>query len=172
MHVLPSPAARSAFPYDYSRIESLVSSYVPQWRAMGFDAAVAIARGGLVPALMASTELSVPLHALSYSRTDRCASWFTTSKPPARAKILLVEDIAGRGRTLSDCVEFMRNLDYDLYVFTLAPAADSRIQPAFCLDIPAGIRAWFPWARRAITPAFDTTHNVPRSASSANSHNA
>src|SRR3546814_2379433 len=84
MHVLPSPAARSAFPYDYSRIESLVSSYVPQWRAMGFDAVVAIARGGLVPALMASTELSVPLHALSYSRTDRCVSWFTTSKPPAR----------------------------------------------------------------------------------------
>src|SRR3546814_12412414 len=58
MHVLPSPAARSAFPYDYSRIESLVSSYVPQWRAMGFDAVVAIARGGLVPALMASTERS------------------------------------------------------------------------------------------------------------------
>src|SRR3546814_17634371 len=92
---------------------------------MGFDAVVAIARGGLVPALMASTELSVPLHALSYSRTDRCVSWFTTSKPPARATILLVEDIAGRGRTFSDCVEFMRHLDYELYVFTMAPEDDS-----------------------------------------------
>src|SRR3546814_776691 len=161
MNVLPSPPARSTFPYYYSRIESLVSSYVPQWRAMGFDAVVAIARGGLVPALMASTELSVPLHALSYSRTDRCVSWFTTSKPPARAKILLVEDIAGRGRTLSDCVEFMRNLDYELYVFTLAHDADSRIKPDFGLEIPAGFRAWFPWERSSITPAFDQTLNCP-----------
>src|SRR3546814_18454435 len=56
---------------------------------------------------------------------------------------------------------FMRNLDYELYVFTLAHDADSRIKPDFGLEIPAGFRAWFPWERSSITPAFDQTLNCP-----------
>ncbi|MGB3291250.1 MAG: phosphoribosyltransferase [Burkholderiaceae bacterium] len=161
MHA-PLPAAtRSAFPYDYARIESVIAEFLPQWRGMGLDAVVAIARGGLVPAVMASTDLSLPLHALSYSREDRRVSWFSVSQPRPGARILLVEDIAGRGTTLADCVEFLRKQGYELAVFTLAYDADSRIKPDFGLEIPAGFRAWFPWERNSITPAFDQTGNRP-----------
>jgi hypothetical protein len=161
MHPLPPNEARSAFSYDYGRIESVVAGFVPQWRNMGFDAVVAIARGGLVPAVMASTELCIPLHALAYSRKDRGVSWFSTSRPPSGARILLVEDVAGRGTTLADCVEFLHRQGYDFRIFTLAYDRDSRITPDFGLEIPAGFRAWFPWERTSITPAFDQTRNSP-----------
>lgn len=161
MHAPPLAANRSAFPYDYARIESVVSEFLPRWRDMGFDAVVAIARGGLVPALMASTELSVPLHALSYSRADRRVSWFTVSQPPAKSRLLLVEDIAGRGTTLSDCIEFLRRQGYEFSVFTLAYDAESRVQPDFGMEIPLGFRAWFPWERTSITEAFGQTRNCP-----------
>src|SRR3546814_8601135 len=93
---------RSAYPYDYSHVEIVMAEYLPHWRSLHFDAVVAIARGGMVPGLIASMGLSLPLHALSYSRADRKVSWYTSQTPSIPSKILLVEDIEGRGTTLSD----------------------------------------------------------------------
>ena len=148
--------ARAAFSYDYARIETVVSGFVPEWRRAGFDAVVAIARGGLVPAVMAATELCLPMHALSYDRSRRAVSWYTRSQPPASASVLLVEDVAGRGTTLSDSLDFLRSQGYRVSVFTLAYDSESRVQPDYGLEMPDGFRAWFPWERTSITPAFDT----------------
>ncbi|MGP1615884.1 MAG: phosphoribosyltransferase family protein, partial [Pollutimonas bauzanensis] len=153
--------ARAAFSYDYSRIESVISGFVPDWRQMDFDAVVAIARGGLVPGVMASTSLSLPLYALAYSRPDRAVSWHTVGRPARPCRILLAEDVAGRGTTLSDSMGFLRGLGHELSVFTLAYDAESRVQPDYGIAIPAGFRAWFPWERESITPAFDATLNRP-----------
>ncbi|TEA79613.1 phosphoribosyltransferase [Allopusillimonas ginsengisoli] len=147
--------------YDYDRIESIVSGFVPRWHAAGFDAIIAIARGGLIPALMASSALSLPMHALAYSRKDRRVSWYTTTQPPKACRILLVEDIAGRGTTLLDSVDFLRGLGHQVQVFALAYDAESRIQPDFGVEVPSGFRAWFPWERTSITAAFDATDNQP-----------
>lgn len=154
-------APLAAFSYDYSRIEAVIASFVPAWRLMKFDAVVAIARGGLVPGTMISTALGLPLHALAYSRSERSVSWHTTSPPASPMRILLVEDIAGRGTTLSDCTAFLQEQGHQLTVFTLAYDAQSRIKPDYGLDIPEGYRAWFPWERESITPAFDATLNRP-----------
>lgn len=150
---------RSAYPYDYSRVEIAMAEYLPQWRSLHFDAVVAIARGGMVPGLMASMGLSIPLYALSYSRVDRKVSWYTSQTPGAPSRILLVEDIAGRGTTLSDSLAFLQERGHEVRVFTLAYDADSRIRPHYGLEIPSGMRAWFPWERTSITPAFDLTGN-------------
>jgi len=155
------PAARAAFPYDYARVEQVVAGHVPQWRGMRFDAVVAIARGGLPAALIASTALDLPLHALSYERRTRGVSWFTAQVPPAGARVLLVEDIAGRGTTLSDSIEFLAAAGYAFKVFTLAYDAESRVRPDFGVEIPPGLRAWFPWERESVTPAYDATRNLP-----------
>ncbi|NYT86503.1 hypothetical protein [Pollutimonas harenae] len=152
---------RSAYPYDYSRVEIAIAEYLPQWRSLQFDAVVAIARGGMVPGLMASMGLSLPLYALSYSRADRCVSWYTNQKPGAPSRILLVEDIAGRGTTLSDSLAFLQQLGHDTKVFTLAYDTDSRIRPDYGQEIPAGMRAWFPWEQASISAAFDQTGNQP-----------
>ncbi|NGM88760.1 hypothetical protein G5B35_15750 [Parapusillimonas sp. SGNA-6] len=156
---MPQPLA--AFPYDYSRIDAVISGFVPQWRDAQFDAVVAIARGGLAPGMMASTQLSLPLHALAYSRPDRSVSWFTASQPAAGSNVLVVEDIAGRGTTLLDSIDFLRREGHHPTVFTLAYDAQSRVKPDFGIEIPSGFRAWFPWERESITPAFAATSNQP-----------
>ncbi|MBB5213644.1 phosphoribosyltransferase [Parapusillimonas granuli] len=156
------PQHRTAFPYDYALIESVISEYLPRWRADRYDAVVAIARGGLVPATMIATELSLPLHAVAYARGPRRVSWYTVERPRPPCRVLLVEDIAGRGTTLSDSVDFLRGQGYELRVFTLAHDAESRIRPDFGPAVPDGCRAWFPWERHSITDAFEATFNQPR----------
>lgn len=151
----------AAFSYDYLRIEAVIAGLVPAWRTAGFDAVVAIARGGLVPGTLVSTGLDLPLYALQYSRENRDVSWYTVNQPAGPCRILLVEDIAGRGTTLSDSIAFLQALGHELTVFTLAYDAQSRVTPDYGLNIPDGYRAWFPWERESITPAFDATHNRP-----------
>lgn len=152
---------QAALAYDYSRMEAIVAEFVPQWRQLGFDAIVAIARGGLFPGLVASTELSLPLHALSYARASRAVTWYTASRPEKPSRLLLVEDIAGRGTTLWDSREFLLGLGHDVTVFALAYDSESRIKPDFGTEVPAGFRAWFPWERTSISPAFEATGNRP-----------
>lgn len=150
-----------AHPYDYLRVEADVMEWVPQWRECRFDGVVAIARGGLVPATMASTALDLPLYAVSYTRSTRAVQWFTAQCPAANARLLLVEDIAGRGTTLVDCAAFLRGLGYNIQTFTLAHDSQSRVIPDYGHKMPEGYRAWFPWERESITPAFDATGNQP-----------
>lgn len=150
-----------AYSCDYYWVESIVNSYVPEWRQAGFDAVVAIARGGLAPGMMASTALSLPLYALSYDRRSRSVTWFTRQTPPVGKRLLLVEDIAGRGTTLSDSVDFLHNQGFRPSVFTLAWDQESRITPDYGFQIPAGSRAWFPWERESISDAFGATNNMP-----------
>ncbi|MBO9354177.1 hypothetical protein GG851_09235 [Bordetella petrii] len=153
--------ARATFPYDYARVEQVVARHVPQWRGMAFDAIVAIARGGLPAAMMACTALDLPLHALAYDRRARRVSWFTAQTPAPGARILLMEDIAGRGTTLSDSIDFLAASGYTFKVFALAYDAESRVRPDFGVEMPPGFRAWFPWERESVTPAYDVTHNLP-----------
>jgi hypoxanthine phosphoribosyltransferase len=153
--------ARIAFSYDYQRVEAVVAEFIPQWRLMGFDAVVAIARGGLAPAVMAATALGISLFAVAYDRTQRTSSWFTAEKPRPGSRLLLVEDIAGRGTTLSDSIDFLRSQGYGLTTFTLAYDSESRVKPDYGREIPQGYGAWFPWERESITAAFDATLNLP-----------
>lgn len=152
---------RTAFPYDYPRVEAEVLRHVPQWRSMHFDAVVAIARGGLAPAIMAAGALSLPLFALSYARPARAVDWFTALAPTAGARVLLVEDVAGRGTTLVDCRDFLLKAGYEVAIFALACDSESRIRPDFGQEMPKGAGAWFPWEREAVTPAFAATGNRP-----------
>lgn len=155
--ILPS----SAFPYDYTRIERTVADHIASWRHVEFDAVIAIARGGLVPAVMVSAALDVPLHAVSYDRSRRQVSWFSTSKPVRGARVLVVEDIAGRGTTLSDSLSFLATHGLRTQVFTLAYDDQSRIIPDYGVKIAKGYQAWFPWERESITDAFAQTKNNP-----------
>lgn len=156
-----NPVMTKAYSCDYYWVESLISGYVAQWRQAGFDAVVAIARGGLAPGVMVATALGLELHAVSYERASRCVSWFTRQAPAPGSRVLLVEDIAGRGTTLSDSIAFLREQGLDATVFTLAWDDQSRIVPDYGFKMPAGARAWFPWERESITDSFDATGNLP-----------
>lgn len=156
---LPLPA--TAFPYDYTRIEQLVASYIPSWRQQEFCGVVAVARGGLIPAVMISAALDIPLHAVAYDRASRTVSWYSATRPAAGSHVLLVEDIAGRGHTLADSLDFLQAHQVVARIFTLAYDTESRITPEFGVKIQPGYRAWFPWERESITDAYGATANQP-----------
>lgn len=156
---LPLPA--TAFPYDYTRIEQIVAGYIPSWRQQGFCGVVAIARGGLIPAVMISAALDLPLHAVAYDRENRKVSWYSASRPAVGSHVLLVEDIAGRGHTLADSLDFLQAHNVMARIFTLAYDTESRITPEFGVKVQPGYRAWFPWERESITDAYGATANQP-----------
>ncbi|MFC3339623.1 phosphoribosyltransferase family protein [Paracandidimonas soli] len=150
-----------AFPFDYTAIEASIASRLHEWESLSFDAIVAIARGGLIPATLIASELSLPLLALSYRRDTREVRWLTHEQPSAGQRLLLVEDIAGRGHTLADCLDFLQQRKMDVKTFVLAFDGESRVAPDYGRHIPDGARAWFPWERETITDTFAATGNLP-----------
>lgn len=161
-HAQPSPLIpeRRAFPFDYFAVAHMVDDWVPEWRTIGFDGIVAIARGGLTAGIMASTALAVPLYSVSYHRPTREVRWFTASSPPPGSRLLLIDDLAGSGATLSDSYDFLKP-DFHVETCTLVSDGLSRLSPRWSNRLPDGLRPWFPWERESITPAFDRTHNLP-----------
>lgn len=153
-----------AFPYGYATIDATIAKYLAQWREQAFDVVVGIARGGLIPATLIASELDLPLLVLSYQRATRKAKWLTREEPLKGSRLLLVEDIAGRGHTLSDCLGFLKQQYPAVQVFTLAYDSESRLTPDYGQRIPDGMRAWFPWERETITDAFGVTGNLPTQA--------
>ena len=151
---------RAALPFDYLTVAHMIDQWVPEWRQLGFFGVVAIARGGLIAGVMASTALSIPLYALQYGRPNREVSWFTRATPPRGVRLLLIDDIAGSGATLLDCRDFLAR-DYQVDVCALVCDDSSRIEPRWSVRLRNGLRAWFPWEREAITLAFDATENMP-----------
>jgi hypoxanthine phosphoribosyltransferase len=147
-------------PLDYNAIEQVVLEHVPALRLAGYDGIVAIARAGLVPGTMLSSALSLPLYALAYERGTRQVRWFSEDRPTS-GRLLLVEDIAGRGYTLHDCLLHLEGEGHRVEVFTVASDEESRIVPKYSRRLPTGHRAWFPWERESITAAFAATDNRP-----------
>lgn len=152
--------ARHAQPFDYAAVAHAIDSWAPEWRQLDFSGVVAVARGGLIAGVMAATALSLPLYALQYQRSRRHVSWFSRSTPEPGARLLLIDDIAGSGWTLADCRAFLDDA-YTVDVCTLVSDTLSRLQPRWSLRLAAGLRAWFPWEREAVSAAFDATDNQP-----------
>ncbi|BCF90324.1 MULTISPECIES: phosphoribosyltransferase [Paraburkholderia] len=142
---------KPVLPLTYEQLDHWIESLQPALLEERFAAAVGILRGGAPLALMASHTIGVPVAFLSYDRRARHVTWDSAQPlPPAGSKVLLCEDIAGRGFTLVDCIAFLEQ--HGLIVKTLTAAFDeiSRIRPDFANDA-SGFFALFPWERQAYT---------------------
>ena len=142
---------KPVLPLTYEQLDHWIESLQPALLEERFAAAVGILRGGAPLALMASHAIGVPVAFLSYDRRARHVTWDSAQPlPPAGSKVLLCEDIAGRGFTLVDCIAFLEQ--HGLIVKTLTAAFDeiSRIRPDFANDA-TGFFALFPWERQAYT---------------------
>lgn len=148
---MTTPLRLTSFPCDYAHTEGIVATFIEQWRQKDFDAVIAIARGGLVAGVMAATALDLPLYALAYRRQQREVRWYSADQPRPGSRVLVVEDVAGRGTTLVDCLKFLQQHTISTQVFTLAHDRDSRLTPDYGVRIPDGYRVWFPWERESIT---------------------
>ncbi|HEY3596606.1 MAG TPA: phosphoribosyltransferase [Paraburkholderia sp.] len=138
----------------YEQLDHWIESLQPALLAERFSAAIGVLRGGAPLALMASHSVGVPVAFLSYDRRARHVTWDSALPLPAPgSKVLLCEDIAGRGFTLVDCIAFLEQ--HGLIVKTLTGAFDevSRIRPDYANDA-SGYFALFPWERHAYTEGY------------------
>ncbi|CAH2779184.1 MAG: FIG00461467: hypothetical protein [uncultured Paraburkholderia sp.] len=145
---------KPVLPLTYEQLDHWIESLQPALLAEQFTMSIGILRGGAPLALMVSHAVGTPVAFLRYDRQTRSVAWDSTlPMPPAGAKVLICEDIAGRGFTLSDCVDFLRN--HGLEVKTLTGAVDdlSRLQPDYAIDA-RGYFALFPWERQAYTERY------------------
>jgi hypoxanthine phosphoribosyltransferase len=145
---------KPVLPLSYEQLDHWIESLQPALLAEDFAAAIGILRGGAPLALMASHSIGVPVAFLSYDRRARHVTWDSSLPLPAPgSKVLLCEDIAGRGFTLIDCIAFLEQ--HGLVVKTLTGAFDeiSRIRPDYANDA-SGYFALFPWERQAYTDRY------------------
>jgi hypoxanthine phosphoribosyltransferase len=145
---------KPVLPLTYEQLDQWIESLQPALLAERFTMAVGILRGGAPLALMVSHAAGAPVAFLRYDRQTRRAAWDSTlPMPAAGAKVLLCEDIAGRGYTLLDCIAFLQQ--HGIVVKTLTGAVDemSRVQPDYAIDA-RGYFALFPWERQAYTERY------------------
>ena len=83
-------------------IDNKVSSYKPTH-------IVGIARGGLVPAVMLSHQLNLPMETLGVSFRDNKATHHTKFKPIQDARYLIVDDINDSGTTFKVVTDIFKN---------------------------------------------------------------
>ena len=83
-------------------IDSRVSTYKPTH-------IVGIARGGLVPAVMLSHHLNLPMETLGVSFRDNKATHHTKFKPIDDARYLIVDDINDSGTTFKVVTDIFKN---------------------------------------------------------------
>ncbi|MBT2793729.1 phosphoribosyltransferase [Paraburkholderia strydomiana] len=145
---------KPVLPLTYEQLDHWIESLQPALLAEGFTMAIGILRGGAPLALMVSHSAGAPVAFLRYDRASRTVAWDSTLPiPPAGSKVLLCEDIAGRGFTLVDCVAFLKQHGLDVKTLTGAVDDLSRTQPDYAIDA-RGYFALFPWERQAYTERY------------------
>jgi hypoxanthine phosphoribosyltransferase len=141
-------------PLTYEQLDQWIESLQPVLAGEAFVAVIGILRGGAPLALMVSHATGASVAFLRYDRTTREVRWDSTLPlPEPGSKVLLCEDIAGRGNTLVDCIAFLR--EHGLIVRTLTGAYDdlSRLRPDYSIDA-SGYFTLFPWERQAYTDRY------------------
>lgn len=141
-------------PLTYEQLDHWVESLQPALIAEEFAMVIGILRGGAPLALMVSHATGASVAFLRYERTTREVRWDSALPlPEPGSKVLLCEDIAGRGNTLVDCIAFLS--EHGLVVRTLTGAYDdlSRLRPDYSIDA-SGYFALFPWERQAYTDRY------------------
>ena len=142
--------------YSYDAIETFCLSKREQLVQEGVGLILGVLRGGGIPALMLSQMLGIPVDFVHYDRRSARAEikneevfGLIDSCVKEGKKILLVEDIAGVGRTLTNCHHYLRSLVEDeslIKVLALVHHENSRTKPDHYKDCSA-VRAVLPWER-------------------------
>src|ERR1700735_2609401 len=82
----------------YDQTERMIAALLDRAARWQPDAVVGIARGGLVPATMASGILALQLAMIGFERTTSVTQWI--GAPASGDRVLLVDDGCSTGRTM------------------------------------------------------------------------
>lgn len=142
--------------FGYDEIETFCLSKREQLTREGVGLILGVLRGGGIPALMLSQMLGIPVDFVHYDRqgakaeikNEAAFSLIHTCIEQGK-KVLLVEDIAGVGRTLIHCHEYVLSIVKDrslVKTLALVYHESSRMKPDYFKDC-SGVRAILPWER-------------------------
>lgn len=132
----------------YDEIALRTDELVTEVKKNEYDCVAIIMRGGSFVGMHLAFKLNLPAYFLKYERSKKLVTWLGEA-PLLGSKILLVEDFAGRGTTLTDSIAF---LEPNFLVSTFVVCKDqlSRIKnPTFCCFeiLEEGYRFIVPWER-------------------------
>jgi hypoxanthine phosphoribosyltransferase len=134
----------------YDQTERMIAALLDRAVRWQPDAVVGIARGGLVPATMASGILALPLAMIGFERTTSVTQWI--GAPASGDRVLLVDDGCSTGRTMDAVRAALLREGRDC--LTLAVVHDPEVT-SYVPDLSHAMRTlWrFPWERGEATPA-------------------
>ena len=95
--------------YPWNTIDDLVKVIASRVSTFNPTHIVGIARGGLVPAVMLSHQLNLPMETLGVSFRDNKATHHTKFKPINDARYLIVDDINDSGTTFKVVTDIFKN---------------------------------------------------------------
>ena len=95
--------------YPWNKIDDLVQEIKNRSSNFKPTHIVGIARGGLIPAVMLSHQLNLPMETLGVSFRDNKATHHTKFKPIDDARYLIVDDINDSGTTFKVVSDIFRN---------------------------------------------------------------
>lgn len=101
---------------DYNQIAMRLDAMINDIKASNYEAIVTIVRGGNFPASHLSVRTGLKIYYLHYNRNTGTTSWI--GQAPSEKKLLVCEDLAGLGKTLIDCRNFLskENFEHDALV--------------------------------------------------------
>jgi hypoxanthine phosphoribosyltransferase len=150
------PVTKPVLSITYEQIDRWIASIQSTLIQESFVCIVGILRGGGPLALMASHATGVPVAFVRYDRATRRAVWDSSIPIPTHgSKILLCEDIAGAGNTLSDCLEYLQGLELEIKTLTAGFDDLSLLHPDYGID-GRGYHLLFPWERQSYTKSYRT----------------
>lgn len=119
------------------------------------DYIVGLTRGGLIPAVLMSHKLNIPLIPVSYSSPNGNGSTAKYRNEPLQpitndichTTVLVVDDIADTGETLNDVCDYYVNLGYTVVTATLYYRTTSKFHPTYVGYVIDAHSPWvvFPW---------------------------
>jgi hypoxanthine phosphoribosyltransferase len=135
---------------SYDAAERMIAALLDQAEAWQPQAVVAIARGGLVPATMASCGLALPLAIVGWQRRGEPMGWI--GPPPEAQRVLLVDDCCATGLTMRAARSALAAQGIDSLTMTITHDPDTT---GFVPDLshPMTDLFRFPWERGEATPA-------------------
>ncbi len=136
--------------FRYDQIYAQLCAREDLLKGLELESIVGIARGGIFPATVLSQRLGLPLGFINKQRGG-LASW-TYGEAPYGQKVLLVDDLAASGETLTN-VKTMLETDYHCEIVTFVLYYDE----ARCANppdrgTPVSEHVYFPWDNRDETP--------------------
>lgn len=136
---------------DYNRMEAWLLAQAEAVRSWNPTLIVGILRGGAFPATVLSQATDIPVAFMRFNRQTGESWWDSLAmEPQAGMRVLLCEDFAGSGVTLTRCLAWLQAKGCEVKVLTLVHDSLSRHTPDLAIDL-RGYKVVLPWERYTLS---------------------